>query len=162
MWLTWSGAAAVGGAGGQHVFDFGSQAGTGANAVGRTYVFLEPSSRVGGPMSAGFRGAIGSQAFVNASSGALPVGVVEQVAVVVDDAAGTLALYLNGMPVGVSPITGSLAGIDGENAWLGRSQFADNPEFHGLLHEFRIYSIALTASQVAASFAAGADPAYLP
>lgn len=163
IWLTWSGVGAVGEAGGQHVFDFGSQAGTGPNAVGQTYLFLEPSSLGDGPMLAGFRPSVGQLTLVRAAAtGALPLGVEKHAAVVVDGERGFLSVYLDGAPVGTVAITGSLANIDDADSWLGRSQFANNPEFHGLLHEFRIYGAALTATQVAASFAAGENPFYLP
>jgi hypothetical protein len=43
------------------------------------------------------------------------------------------------------------------NNWLGRSQFLADPGFEGSFTEFRIYGSALSASEVAASFAAGPD-----
>ena len=52
--------------------------------------------------------------------------------------------------------------LDDINNWFGRSQFTVDPEFDGTLHEFRIYGAALSAGQIALSFADGPDPAYLP
>jgi len=43
------------------------------------------------------------------------------------------------------------------NDWLGRSQFPADDGFTGTFLEFRIYSVALTAAQVQASYAAGPD-----
>jgi hypothetical protein len=34
--------------------------------------------------------------------------------------------------------------------WIGRSQFASDPYFNGLVDEFRIYRGALSAAQIAA------------
>ena len=36
------------------------------------------------------------------------------------------------------------------NNWIGRSQFAVDPLFDGLIDDFRIYSRALTATEIAA------------
>jgi hypothetical protein len=52
---------------------------------------------------------------------------------------------------------GALSAINDVNNWLGRSQFNDDPYFKGMIHEFRIYKVALTQQQVAASFDAGPD-----
>jgi len=40
------------------------------------------------------------------------------------------------------------------NNYLGKSQYAD-PYFNGLLDEFRIYSVALSVSEIAATYALG-------
>jgi hypothetical protein len=40
------------------------------------------------------------------------------------------------------------------NNYLGRSQWAD-PYFNGLIDEFRIYSVPLAASEIAATYALG-------
>jgi hypothetical protein len=163
-WITWDGAGPVGRSVWQRIFDFGDQTGTGVNAAGRTSLYLTPSSeRAGGDMRAtfGLTGAV-NETFVDASTGPLPSGGLEHVAVVVDEMASRLALYLDGAPVGSVALSSSLSSINDVNSWLGRSQYAGDPEFHGRVHEFRIYNVALRASQVAASFAAGADPSYLP
>jgi Concanavalin A-like lectin/glucanases superfamily len=47
------------------------------------------------------------------------------------------------------------------NNWLGRSQWGD-PLYDGSIDEFRIYNTALSAGEVADSFATGPDPAPLP
>ena len=43
------------------------------------------------------------------------------------------------------------------NNWLGRSQWAPHPLFQGIYDEFRIYSKALSAAQIAEDFAKGPD-----
>jgi hypothetical protein len=69
--------------------------------------------------------------------------------------------YLNGELGGEAPFTAALSDINDVNVWLGRSQYSGDPAFSGTYHEFRIYDQALTAPQVATSFAAGPDPDFL-
>jgi hypothetical protein len=72
-----------------------------------------------------------------------------------------LHLYLDGADAGSKALTGSLSSINDINNWLGRSQYSPDAEFGGSLYEFRIYNRALSAGQIALSFADGPDPAYL-
>lgn len=48
-----------------------------------------------------------------------------------------------------------LAALNDVNNWLGRSNYLVDPPLSAVLVEFRIYSQALTAAQLAASFGAG-------
>jgi hypothetical protein len=86
----------------------------------------------------------------------LSVGVWHQVAVTLHGNTGVL--YLNGVPVGTNnamtlrPLS---LGSTGNN-YLGRSQCPD-PYFDGTLDEFRIYNVALTAAELAATYALGSD-----
>ena len=111
-----------------------------------------------------FGGAAGPvESFVDAA-GALSAGVWHHVVAVWDETDtagganpnGTQTLYLDGARVGSSRILPniSLATLTDNNNWLGRSQFPD-PLLDASLDEFRIYDNALTAADVAASFAAG-------
>jgi hypothetical protein len=67
-------------------------------------------------------------------------------------------LYLNGAPVGTNTgITIKPANLGSTaNNYLGKSQWAD-PYFNGLLDEFRIYSVALSAGEIAATYALGVN-----
>ena len=69
-------------------------------------------------------------------------------------------LYVDGIPVAVSA-TGFLNSPftvgSTTNNWLGRSQFGGDPYWGGRVDEFRIWSNALTALQVAIHAAAGPD-----
>ena len=58
----------------------------------------------------------------------------------------------------------SLGALNDVNNWLGRSQWVFDEEFAGTLHEFRIYSRALTPAEIVADNAAGPDnmPAPTP
>lgn len=89
---------------------------------------------------------------------AFPVSQAVFVAVVVegDDTTGssTLHLYLNGAEVGPASTTiQRLTEFTDQNCWLGLSQWAhDNTpaqHFNGSYDEFRMYSRALTAAEVA-------------
>jgi hypothetical protein len=127
-------------------------------------LFLTASGgQTGGAMRASYStNGTASETIVNASTGPLSTGARKHVVVVIDDAANTMFLYLDGAQVGFVQLLGTLSAINDANCWLGRSQFAADPEFNGTLYEFRIYNIALSATQVQASFTAGSDPSYLP
>ena len=70
-------------------------------------------------------------------------------------------LYLDGMLACAKALPFELSVIDDVNSWLGRSQFTTDVGFSGSIEEFRIYDVALTASQVAFSYQAGPDPEFL-
>jgi MYXO-CTERM domain-containing protein len=101
----------------------------------------------------------------------LAIGVQEHIVAVFNQSGGlpgTVTAYRNGVQYGttanmagnldiaatatVFPITG-LADI---NVWIGRSQWPD-AILNASVNEFRVYSHALTAGNVADSFAAGPD-----
>jgi hypothetical protein len=152
-WVTWQGGGAW-----QRIFDFGSSSGTN----GDTYIFVTPQ-RGGG--TASLRATLsldgsGTEVFVD-GPGALSTGGIRHVVLVVDDRVD-MRLYVDGvLQSNVANTTRSLSGLSDTENWLGRSHFSADPEFAGTFHEFRIYNAALTAEQVAASFALGADAVYL-
>ena len=76
--------------------------------------------------------------------------------VVLDPAGQTLSSYANGVRVGhAAGVTISLEQVlDQENAdrnhlYIGKSHYSTDPNLKGKLHDFRIYSIALSSKQVA-------------
>jgi hypothetical protein len=84
----------------------------------------------------------------------IAVNTWHHVAVVLDAAGGHL--YLDSVPV-VNSTTMTLRPSDlgaMPNNWIGRSEFATDPYFDGMIDEFRIYTRALTAAEVALLFAA--------
>ncbi|HKO89979.1 MAG TPA: LamG-like jellyroll fold domain-containing protein [Polyangiaceae bacterium] len=96
----------------------------------------------------------------------LAVGVQTQLVGVVDDDGNLLSLYRDGEFVASQPYPGSLATITDctartapcdWNNWLGRSQHIEDPTFQGRILDFRIYSAALAAELIRASFSAGPD-----
>ncbi|HWA75151.1 MAG TPA: LamG domain-containing protein [Polyangiaceae bacterium] len=155
VWTTWSG-----GTNWQRIFDFGSSTDAeGVRDFGATYLFLTPKG-ASGPLRASFSvSGSGSETVVNGSA-ALPSGTMSHVSVVVNDSADQLSVYLNGTSVGSTTFTGHLSGLNDVNTWLGRSQFAADPGFAGVLHEVRIYNAALTAAQIQLTEQTGPDPAF--
>ena len=155
-WVTWAGT----GGDWQRIIDFGnSTAGQDMQGDGKSYLFLTPSAAGGGLRVAISAGAGGGDEDLVTASASLPT-TLTHVAVVIDGAAKTLALYqggaLQGSAVAIRPGI-ALGTIDDLNNWLGRSQYQADPEFGGIYHEVRIYSKALSAAQISASFTAGPD-----
>ena len=83
---------------------------------------------------------------------AFPSGMTH-VALAIDGSA--LRLYIDGAPVGTATAPVSLGSITKSHNCLGRSQYAQDPEFTGSIDEFRIYPTARTAAQLSASESAG-------
>jgi hypothetical protein len=155
-WVTWNGVNYW-----ERVFDFGvSDAGEGLRGQGVGYLLLLPSGTDGiwTGMRLTINGGTGPGTGVNVEwNQSLPVGIKTHVAAVVDDDNNVLRLYVNGAQVGSSPMTLSLSSVNDVNNWLGLSQFSTDPEFGGSMDEFRIYNVALSAQDLADSYAAGPD-----
>jgi len=130
------------------IFDFGNNA--------TTNMFLTPQNGSTGKV----RYAIttsggGGEQQINCNS-ALTTGVWHQVAVTLN--ANTGILFVDGVPVGTnSAMTLKPLSLGSTvNNYLGKSQYAD-PYLNGLIDEFRIYSVALSSAEVAATYALGPD-----
>jgi hypothetical protein len=156
-WFIWKGAGSVGASAWQRLFDFGTQ----ANGVGRKYLYVTPEAK-GGVRAAFSLNGNGADEVSVVSPQPAALAVLQHVAVVIDQAASTLTLYLNGSAQGTTRLPGTLADIAPANLWLGRSNFPNDPAFFGSLLEFRIYGTALTSKQLQASAALGPDYAFLP
>jgi hypothetical protein len=160
-WLTWSGGNAW-----QRIFDFGDdQTGIeGSQGAGATYLFLTP--RVpdeGGALRVAYQRPSYRELRLDATR-TLPIGTLTHVAVTFDAGSETLAVYIDGqlenaLVMGDVPIRLSL--LNDINNWLGRSQYAADQELAATMEEFRIYARALDATELAASFEAGPNPACL-
>jgi hypothetical protein len=68
-----------------------------------------------------------------------------------------MTLYLDGAPIGSTPITVALSDIVDDNDWLGLSQYATDTNYEGAYDEVRIYDHALSSCEVKATFDAGPD-----
>ena len=93
---------------------------------------------------------------------ALSVGVWQHLAVTLKGNMGIL--YLNGVPVGTNSsmtINPSSLGNTANN-YIGKSQYSADPYFNGSIDEFRVYSRALSAREVAATEALGPDQVLSP
>lgn len=134
-WVFWDGSSVW-----QRIMDFGNNT--------TTYMFLTPNADVSfKPRFAINNG--GGEQVINSSVSAIP-NQWQHYAVVLDDAANTGVLYIDGVQVGsntaitINPAAmGNLA-----NVWLGRSQFSGDPYFNGKMDDVRIWSIAKTSQQV--------------
>jgi hypothetical protein len=154
VWTTWSG-----GANWQRIFDFGSTNTEGVRGAGKTYLYVTPKT-ISGVLRVGLRVPELTDETLVSSSPALPSGVVSHLSVVVNDASDQILLYVNGAVAGTTAFTGHLSGLNDINNWLGRSQFVADAGFAGVLHDFRIYNVALNAAQIELTEKAGPDPTF--
>jgi glucuronoarabinoxylan endo-1,4-beta-xylanase len=97
----------------------------------------------------------GGEQQINTTS-ALAAGVWYHLAVTLSGNTGIV--YLNGVPTGTnSAITLKPLNLGNTaNDYIGRSQYAD-PYLNGVLDEFRIYSVALSPAEIAATYALGTE-----
>jgi len=122
------------------VFDFGS--GTG------TYMFLAPASGGASVRYAITTGSSGGEQQLN-RAGNLSTGVWHHLAVTLSGSTGVL--YVDGVPANTNlgmTLTPSGLGSTTQN-YIGKSQWSD-PDLTGSVDDFRIYSRALNATEVAA------------
>ncbi|XXT24068.1 LamG-like jellyroll fold domain-containing protein [Sorangium sp. So ce429] len=130
----------------------------GDGSVGRSYLAITPSTGFdvrGVAALASDSGVAGQVEIPTALS--LDDGETHQVAVVVDGAAADMALYVDGALLGRAAVGFPLSAIQDVNNWLGRSQFDQDPYFHGRYEELRIYGEALAGCAVEAAWSAGPD-----
>ena len=74
------------------------------------------------------------------------------VAAVFNPPAGYLALYTNGLLAGINnSVTVSFSSVSNLYSWIGRSLYSSDPYPDFSLEEFRIYSGALSGSEIAAT-----------
>jgi len=121
------------------IFDFGS--GT------STYMFLTPKNGSGYLRFAITTGGPGHEQQINSTT-ALTTGSWTNIAVT--QSGGVGILYVNGTEVGRNSgmtLTPSSLGSTSQN-YIGKSQWAADPDLKGTLDEFRIYSRALTAAEI--------------
>jgi len=79
------------------------------------------------------------------------------VVAVYDAAAQQSTVYLNGLPMATDTRAPLLDNLPDVNNWLGRSAYAVDGWFDGLLDEFRIYQGVLTPLEIAVNDATGPD-----
>ena len=166
FWVTWTG----GTVNWHRVFDFGSNDGAsgdqGSTNTDSSYFFFTPralatsasanctTTTTGMPRVTYTIAGAASETCVIGSA-AFPTSMT-QVAVTTEGT--TLSLYIGGASAGTSvTLPGGIASVTRTNNWLGRSQYTQDAEFSGTISEFRVYSAARSASQIAASNAAGPD-----
>lgn len=74
----------------------------------------------------------------------------------------TTAWFRNGVQVGTGSTPFALSAIEDVNNWIGRSMWSANSTTNAAYDEVRIYDHAFTATDAAASFAAGANATFGP
>lgn len=129
------------------IFDFGNNT--------TSYMFLTPQNG----STSRLRFAIttngpGNEQQINGNSN-LSAGTWYHVAVTLNGSIGVL--YLNGVPVGTNnAMTLTPASFGGTvNNYIGRSQYSADAFLNAVLDDFRIYSVALSAAEIAATYALG-------
>ena len=120
-----------------------------------TYMFLTPQNGSTGRVRfAMTTSGAGGEQRVDGTS-ALSAGVWHHVAVTLKSNTGIL--YVDGVAVGTnSAMTLKPSGLGSTaNNYLGKSQYPADPYLDGSFDEFRIYTVALSASEIAATDALG-------
>lgn len=139
----------------QRVFDFGDRT---VPSSQQGYLYYTPQRGGGGGL--GVYATFGNR--TEAPHGELFAGQPYHLAMVVDDDANggddVLSVYINGQLQASAGHSKSLSDVSDTFAYLGKSLVDVDPNFNGSMDEFRIYDSALSASQVAASFADGPTP----
>ena len=131
------------------IFDFGNNT--------TTYMFLTPQNGATGTLRFAITtNSNGAEQQINCSS-ALSTNTWHQVAVSLSSGKGVL--YLDGTAVGTNSsmtLNPTSLGITTNN-YIGRSQWPADPYLDGLMNEFRIYNAGLSAAEMAATAAMGAN-----
>lgn len=154
LWVTWSGLRT---SRFERIFDFGNRRGRrGDDDAVETTFFLSPYFDQPFGMRVYFRDTDSDETRVM-PDGRFPAGRPVHVAVVLDAEREMISLYLDGRRIDSERWRSSLAGLRDENAWLGKSQYADDPHLDAVFDEFRIYRTALSADALARSFELGPD-----
>jgi alpha-N-arabinofuranosidase len=141
----------------QRLFDFGGTTkGLGEpGSVGRNYLFYTPSSVFFNDSRAVICPGPSRDDEVVATERTVKAGRETCVAITADDS--HIALYVDGVLAEEKDVpAGSLAKLSNDFALLGASLYGDSA-FDGSIREFRIYNVAATAAQVAASCKAGPE-----
>jgi hypothetical protein len=134
----------------ERIFDFGNSMSTG-------YMFLTAQQAQSTPNSVRFAisqtGNTGEQAINMTTPAVLSTGVWHHIAVTLGTGTTyTGTLYIDkavaGTNTGMTLRPSSLGNTP--NNWIGQSQFAVDPLFDGFIDDFRIYSRALSAAEIAA------------
>jgi hypothetical protein len=143
----------------QRVFDFGeaSTSTTGSN------VFLTTRANTNGPVRTALATAGASS---ETTSGFQLDGVMITAgsfhfAVVVNDTADTVEIYMDGAQSSSDAFMGALSSVVPTNCWLGRANYSADAYYNGSFDEFRIYDQALSASAINQSFSSGPDAGFL-
>jgi hypothetical protein len=151
-WTAWLGGPAY-----ERIFDFGSStAGEGLRGGCESCVLLMTSS--GTAQETGLCAQAHAPTLDEAQipTTALLDKTFRQVALVFKSGQ-SMALYLDGVPIGTTPTAIALSDIVDNNNWLGLSQYSLDHTYLGEYEEFRIYNRALSPCEIAATVENGAQ-----
>jgi hypothetical protein len=160
VWLTF-----FGGDSWERIFDFGDNSGGVEGERGRgglSYLFMTPRlPDAARPfVRVAYKQAGEDEVQLDATRG-VPTGALTHVAVTFDHATTQLSLYLDGELANEKVFQDIvLSEINDVNNWLGRSQYIADRSLSATIEEFRIYSVALTPSEIRTSFRAGPNPSF--
>jgi rhamnogalacturonan endolyase len=127
-----------------------------AGAAARTSLSFSPQTTTGDARAI-LRTADGVQRIAAAPKAS--TGYLRHAVLVIDDAARTLSLYLDGTLASSSALNATtLASLNDTSLFIGRSLNAADPGFSGAIDEVRVYHSALDAAAVQQRFAAGPTP----
>jgi len=135
------------------IFDFGNYTSGGA---GESYIFLSPHTG-GSTIRLAINDGAGEQLVDNGTPALDGLGPTHIVAVLDPIQQQLGAVYTNGVLMGSAPFTKLLTAVNDVHNFVGRSLYTGDAFLNGTVDEFRIYYGALSASQIAANFAAGPD-----
>jgi len=139
---TWVNFSNTGGAW-QRIFDFGNDT--------TAYMFLTPRMGTAGSMRFAITVAGGGAAENQANAPTTLASAWHHLAVTIDADGDTITLYLDAAVVAQNTeatLSPSDLGVTTSN-WLGRSQWAVDAFYSGLIDDFRIYSRTLTQAEIA-------------
>lgn len=149
MWLSWSGGVCW-----QRAFDFGrSDAGEGGAGSALASLFLTFSTCPGGTLSLTYEQP--PRSFNADSRISLAAGRSLQLAVAFDGPENRMRLFLDGSFVAETNVLFPLSQLDDVNAWLGRSQWAQDSFARVRYDEFRLYDRVLRDDEIADTFKRG-------
>lgn len=100
-------------------------------------------------------GGLGNNVNVDFPSGTNTVDAPFQFVMVVDENAGTMVYYENGVQAASFNTLLKLDSLNDVNCWLGRSNWTGDQNLQGSYDEFRIYAGILSAGDVLKSFTKG-------
>jgi hypothetical protein len=154
-WVAWNG-----GANWQRIWDFGNSV-QGEDVQGQPApaLWLTPSDGTG--LVGSYYNPGGTRTTIT-SAGTMSPGFLHHVVWTYDKANTTVRVYVNGREISVN--TGwTVAPADMGptfNNWLGHSQYSQDPDFDGVIDEFRIYDGALSPAGVATNYLKGPEGSW--
>jgi hypothetical protein len=161
IWLVWRARTTA-----VRIFDFGSRSDASGAAQATTFWALSARSFLNGNIITVMNFTQGVDADNDEyalGNSQLGLDTLQHVVTTFDGTARTLQLFVNAELQGSNAaMTGSLARIDDQQAWIGRALDDSYPALNAVLHEVRIYDQALDPSAILTSYSAGPDPIVGP